>query len=155
MMRKKKRNSEIWKVITAFLSGIILGMLTNIEINIRESEKLDVNVEELNEEETNRAILLISDVKSQYLIGQKSITFTKEINEKFENMTGKKLRTGTLHGFNYDRNIIVQYENNLTELKKILCHELLHSRISGEFDEQIIRDIEPFEVCYLRETSSV
>ncbi len=123
--------------------GVIFFFLS-VLVYPHESE-LKINYEGLTGEEINHTKKIMSQVKEEYLYAQKRITFSNE--PPCENCNGQ----------NWARNIDILYVDNDGYLKRIICHELLHSimypDIRGEEIgplHELVYDLAGQNVCFYK-----
>ncbi len=103
-----------------------------------------VDLHELSESEQKVAMRILMDIKPAYLKAQKNITFTKDIQGRY----GKEIPV--IGGFNRGGQLFVKwYPKDIIGMKKILCHEMLHSYMyPDDTTHNVLFDVEDYLPCY-------
>ena len=106
----------------------------------------DITYDALSDREREEIDIILYDLKPEYLILAKDITFTTNQTLLYEQRTQVNY-SENLAGLNKGGKILILYTDFLTT-KEILCHELLHSLITIYEEEWYVKDIAKTEVCY-------
>ena len=93
---------------------------------------------------------IIDETKPMYVLGNKEIIFTKDVESKQNFITKYINRNDRVYGLNSMGGvIIVFYDEDIEETKKILCHELLHTVMKrDEHAHAFIYDLEEYLPCF-------
>jgi predicted Zn-dependent protease with MMP-like domain len=117
------------------------------------------NYSDLTLEQQNEVKIIIDEIKPEYLIAQKSITFTNNLTkyysenifERFYNKITNATNPEELGGFNRAGNNYIRYYKNEYYLKIVLCHEMLHTFFLGdERAHRIIYSLEDYMPCFIK-----
>jgi len=125
----------IWVFLALFFASILLAPSYYSNTNVDYSE--------LNQTERAVAYSIIDDLKVNYLHLAENIIFVKNQGEMID---------GDTAGQNILGNIKILYDDYTeSQLSMIVCHEILHSAVSLNYDleEEIVYDIGKTGVCYL------
>lgn len=154
-VRKIKKELKTMKVLSLvfILSFIFIFYILVDTYHVNRlflKKQLQVDTTQLNEEEKQIVENIFSEIKPIYLENQLEFIFTKDIASDYHRETlfddGKGNR---ILGFNKKSGkIYVLYHKNEYELRRTICHELLHTFIIGTNEEAMVTDIEPYMVCY-------
>lgn len=101
---------------------------------------IKIEYDGLNLEEQKKAYSFLNDVKNIYLKNQEQIIFTNNISKY----------CSTCSGLNYGHGnkLIIKYSQYDFMTKTTLCHELLHTYLETENEEEIVRDLVNYNPCY-------
>lgn len=105
-----------------------------------------IHIDGLEKDEIDKALETVSDIKEEYMLKQELITFTKNISRYMKKENLEK----DWNAFNRNKGLIfILYTDEEKELRRRLCHELLHTFIIyGNESHQIVYDLDDDEVCY-------
>lgn len=108
---------------------------------------------DLNESQKQLAEKVMSEVKPEYLSIQKTITFTNDLSKYYHQFYLTKRqnieKSNELAGFNQEREVYILFYNNEYWIKRVLCHELLHSfSLQSEEAHAVIYDEESYLPCF-------
>lgn len=98
-------------------------------------------VGDFNDFEKVEVYELVSSVKQIYLSNIRGITFSKDelkITESYRFLGKNQIRFVS---------ILYQHDEEFS-MRRVLCHEILHSLIYAKHEENIVRDIDTTEICY-------
>ena len=160
MKKLKKEKNKIkvkylWLMIIAQTVLIVLfSFLTYFLTTLIEpgEHKTIYNLSDLNEEEQEHIKTILNDVKPIYLSSQKSITVTYRFTEYYLKNGGDRADASSVIGFNtHLGEIYVQYFPDNYTMKRLLCHEILHTSVSGVYEEEMVEDLSKEMVCYKSE----
>ena len=166
-VRKYKRSSwivfsgNIFLFLIIILMAFMLSWTTGISLPLMHGDSIEdynvtIDFSDLNEDQIKIATKIVRSVKNQYLVKQKSITFTNNLSNYYnsqenEEYEGKLLGFNRLGGRNY-----VLYRDNEIQLRNTLCHELLHTYLMrDELSHDIVYDLSSYLPCYKTTTVDV
>lgn len=113
------------------------------------SNQVEYDLSELNSSEQEKVLFLLSDLKPIFLKNQKKIVFTKNVSFRYLHEGGSYETPSGLLGFNKNKGeIYVQYSEKIETMRLVLCHELLHTYVSGLYQEEIVSELEQYAPCY-------
>lgn len=165
--RLKELDNNPWVMTTL---GIILGMLiavlimiiTIIILEYQESkmypeferglfpQELDVNYNEMTSSEILHTKKVLYEVKPQYLIPVKNLTFTTNqslIQDKSRNKEDRVIGLNIADG----EEVFVLYDEDTNGLCRLLQHELLHSIVNDlakDTEEWFVDDMDSINIVY-------
>jgi len=115
------------------------------------SEDVKIDVSELSPSQQEKAYEVIKGSKPIYYNVQKKIVFVKDLNKKFPE------EEKSLAGINSNKgNIYIKYNGNVAVMKKVLCHEMLHTfMFSGESTHPIIYDLANVYPCFENKRTTI
>lgn len=125
-----------------YMSGVLLDRHTDLPA---------IDLSNLTAQEAAVVQAIIDDLDPLYLRGHESITVTHDVEAAYQGTLHRTYRGDgfILLGFNYKGRIYVQYDTDVEDMRRTLCHELLHTyHKGGETTHDIIRDLEAKDVCY-------
>jgi hypothetical protein len=111
-----------------------------------------INTTDLSPEQAAEVLAIMDNVKPEWLVSQRSITFTTDLvtyTQANDPRAAKIART--LVGYNRwpKGEIVILYMNDQTSLNETICHELLHT-YAKKSDEShvIVNDLEDYQACF-------
>ena len=110
-----------------------------------QEHKVTIDYGNLDQEQKEHVKSLLDEVKPEYLVIQKKISFTNDELPRMSNEANKF--TAGLSDFKGKS--IIKYTEDENLLKSTICHELLHSFMRwDEYSHTIIKDLEQYNYCF-------
>lgn len=137
-------------IILSILSLVAAGTAYNkLDKLVIKTYSTKIDLSELSSLEKVYAINTLRGLEEIYLNAQKSITFTHNITKAYIEHGGVESNDEILLGLNINKDIYIQYFSDVDFMKRVLCHETLHSfMVGGDYTEKIIEDIDDLLPCY-------
>lgn len=117
-----------------------------VENSIKETnesilDRINITYVNLTKNETINFENIFINIKEDYLVGNNNWIITKNTSNYCENCNGQNRGKG--------REIIIKYRDDLTKIKRTICHELLHSFfITGNESHKLVYDIADYKTCF-------
>lgn len=108
-----------------------------------------VSYDNLEQSEVEHFEEILDDVKEIYFMKNPQILVVRNISNWCDDCASNTLGINIWDG--KTNSIIMEYTDGDFELKRILCHEILHSFMyRDEETHDVIKDIEDYQICYKR-----
>lgn len=154
-MKKQKKKQPKYSGLLYFL--LILAILLSIStvsllVNVKFQMDSYPNVynvtleyEGLDLDQIERINRLMEDLDPHYLINTQKIVFTNDISDYCDKCAGQNTNNGEV--------IHLGYYSNDDTMKTLICHELFHSIIlmESEEEEYLVEDLDLTKICFYSE----
>lgn len=150
---------HLYGIIVFLGIGVIILSLHMLALSYPFPTNLEIKYNGLTLEEQHHAEEILSDLKPQYLNLQREIVITTNLepyyNQLFMSEETKQKKLNVLLGFNENGQgkVYVLYNDNDYELKRTICHELLHTYFYVNDDaHKIVYDVADYLPCFKNNT---
>lgn len=134
--------------------GVVITLLPLLPMPHTSTEMktvVNVSFDGLNETQILNVMKVVSTIKPEYLNSYTRITVTDDMNKYQNDTNGYNSGNGNITvGYFYCWNIVTS--KNCTEseyyFRRLLCHELLHSSVEGEHEEEVVLDLQNTFSCF-------
>src|SRR3990167_5358676 len=140
-----------WLLICVTLIAVFsIVFYSNYQFLYRETYP-EIVYDNLTHEQRVHASNLIEMTKPLYLHGNKKIIFTTDVKSKTDFITRRIMEDRVVYGANaLNGVIIVKYSEDMEEMARTLCHELLHSPMKRNPQaHEFVYDIENYLTCII------